>query len=231
MKGYIRYFLWCILIIIGCESKPVTPIAQKDSLIEAAIAIDKALQADSNNQGLWLKRAQIAEQINDTTGAIGFYLEANRIYPTPEAMLSLANLMAERKDDRVLNVAANTSKLFPSKSIEPHIHFIRGVYYSRTNKMQQAVEAFDSCIGKDYRYYEAYMEKGFILYDHKDYAKARTIFATIIPLNPQYADAYFWVAKCNEAMGKKEEAILHYEQALRFDTSIHEAVTALNRLK
>jgi tetratricopeptide (TPR) repeat protein len=231
MRLYFQLISLSILLVLGCNSKPSLPAAQKDSLLDAAVALDKALLTDSNNQGLWLKRAQIAEQIKDTTGAIGFYIEANRIYPTPEAMLSLANLLAERKDDRVLNVATNTLKLFPGKSMEPHIHFIRGVYYSRINKITEAIAAFDSCLGKDYRYYEAYMEKGFILYDSNDYAKAVTIFATIIPLNPQYADAYYWVAKCNEAMGKKEEAILHYEQALRFDTSLHEAVTALNRLK
>jgi tetratricopeptide (TPR) repeat protein len=231
MRVYFQLISLSILLALGCNSKPSLPAAQKDSLAEAVMAIDKALLTDSNNQGLWLKRAQIAEQINDTTGAIGYYIEANRIYPTPEAMLSLANLLAESKDDRVLNVATNTLKLFPAKSIEPHIHFIRGVYYSRMNKIGEAVAAFDSCLRKDYSYYEAYMEKGFILYDHKDFVKAGAIFATIIPLNPQYADAYYWVAKCNEAMGKKEDAILHYEQALRFDTSMHEAVTALNRLK
>lgn len=211
MKGYIVVVLLIYIATIGCDNPRVKINTGKDSLLQAAVRMDKALSTDSNNQGLWVKRAQLAEQIKDTTGAIGFYIEANRVYPTPEAMLSLANLMAERKDPRVLNVTANTSKLFPQKSIEPHVHFIRGVYYSRIGNSNMATAAFDSCIYSDYRYYEAYMEKGFILYDHKNYQQAATIFATIIPLNPQYADAYYWVAKCNEMMGKKEEAILHYE--------------------
>ncbi|MBX9733288.1 MAG: tetratricopeptide repeat protein [Chitinophagaceae bacterium] len=231
MKGYIGIMLVASLGITSCNSPSVKIATEKDSLAQAAMAMDKALLTDSNNQDLWVRRAKLAEQIKDTTGAIGFYIEANRVYPTPEAMLSLANLMAERKDARVLNITANTTKLFPSKSIEPHVHFIRGVYYSRIGNTAIAMAALDSCIRADYRYYEAYMEKGFILYDNKNYQQAATIFATIISLNPQYADAYYWVAKCNEAMGKKEEAILHYEQALRFDTSIKEAAIALQKLK
>ncbi|MBR2647707.1 MAG: tetratricopeptide repeat protein [Sediminibacterium sp.] len=231
MRGYIRVGLLIGIGIASCDSPAKKITTEKDSLVQAAMAMDKALLTDSNNQDLWVKRAKLAEQIKDTTGAIGFYIEANRVYPTPEAMLSLANLMAERKDPRVLNVTANTKILFPQKSIEPHVHFIRGVYYSRIGNRDIALAALDSCIRADYRYYEAYMEKGFILYDRKNYQQAATIFATIIPLNPQYADAYYWVAKCNEAMGKKEEAILHYEQALRFDTSLKEAAIALQKLK
>lgn len=231
MKGYTGIGLLIIMAIMSCNSPAIKVTSEKDSLVQAALAMDKALLTDSNNQDLWVKRAKLAEQIKDTTGAIGFYIEANRVYPTPEAMLSLANLMAERKDERVLIITANTTKLYPSKSIEPHVHFIRGVYYSRIGQAATAIAALDSCIRADYRYYEAYMEKGFILYDRKNYQQAATIFATIIPLNPQYADAYYWVAKCNEAMGKKEEAILHYEQALRFDTSIKEAAIALQKLK
>jgi tetratricopeptide (TPR) repeat protein len=77
----------------------------------------------------------------------------------------------------------------------------------------------------------AYMEKGFIYFDKKDYTHALQIYQLASQVNNTYADAYYWQAKCYEAMQKKNEAIKNNQTSLTLDPSLHEAATALNRLQ
>ena len=50
-------------------------------------------------------------------------------------------------------------------------------------------------------------------------------------INYSNADAYYWTARCYEAIGKKEEALDYYYQAVTFDRNFTEAKEAIKRLK
>ena len=52
-----------------------------------------------------------------------------------------------------------------------------------------------------------------------------------VKVNNTYADAYYWQAKCFEALHKKEEAIKNYQTALALDKELKEAKVALQRLQ
>ena len=78
---------------------------------------------------------------------------------------------------------------------------------------------------------EAYMEKGFIYYDTKNYTEALKVFETATTINNQYADAYYWKAKCNEATGKSEDALLNYKSSLALDKEQKAASAAIIRLE
>ena len=44
-------------------------------------------------------------------------------------------------------------------------------------------------------------------------------------------DGYYWVGRCYEASGKKEQAILYYRQALALDKDFTEAADRIKKLR
>ena len=59
--------------------------------------MDSLISKDSLNYGLWYTNGRIAEDAGDTLQAMQSYDRAIRVYPSADAMLSLANLYAEQK--------------------------------------------------------------------------------------------------------------------------------------
>ena len=215
----------------SARMKLVNALDSLGNFSEALTQVDSLIMNDSLNNGLWYAKGQLQENSKDTTGAIKSYERALKVYPSLDAQLSLANLLAERKDERCLLICKNLQQLGMGREVDAHCAFISGVYFSRTGQTGKALESFDKCINSNYTYMEAYMEKGFIYYDQKNYKSALPIFDKAITVNNMYADAYYWKAKTFEAMGNKDEAILNYQRSLGLDKGLNEARTALSRLQ
>lgn len=198
---------------------------------EALAQTDSLIKRDSLNNGLWFAKAQLLESSKDTAGAINSYERALNIYPSVEAQLSLANLFAETKNPKAMMICNNVQGRGMDRETDASCDFITGVYYARTGNKAQALSYFDKAISNNYTLMEAYMEKGFIYYDDKKYNDALKVFETAITVNNLYADAYYWKAKCNEAMGDKEEALVNYKRSLGLDKQLKEAADAIKRLE
>ena len=198
---------------------------------EALAQTDSLILRDSLNNGLWFARAQLQESSKDTAGAIRSYERALRIYPSVEAQLSLANLFAETKNANALAICDNLLKMGLGRETDASCNFIAGIYYARTGRKKQALDALDRAIANNYTLMEAYLEKGFVYYDDKNFTEALKIFEKATTVNNMYADAYYWIAKCNEALGNKEEALTNYERSLGLDKQLKEAADAIKRLK
>lgn len=188
------------------------------------------LRRDSLNYGLWFRTAQLQENLHDTPGALRSYRYAIRVYPAPDAMLASANLLAEKKDSAALAICRQVNEMRMGREYTAHCNFISGVYYARTGNKQKAMDAFNTCIVNDHNYYEAYMEKGFLFFDDKKFTDALHVFQTLVMVKNSYADGYYWIAKCDEALNNRADAITNYRQALTLDPGIKEAEAALKRL-
>jgi len=198
---------------------------------EAIEQTDSLIARDSLNNGLWFAKAQLLESNKDTGAAVKSYEKALSIYPSVETQLNLANLLAEAKNPKALALCENVSRMSLGRETDASCEFIAGVYYSRTGNTAKALTFFDKAITDNYTLMEAYMEKGFLYYDNRKYAEALKIFETATTVNNLYADAYYWKAKCLEANGNKEEALLNYKRSLGLDKQLKEAAEAVNRLE
>lgn len=196
----------------------------------ALAQMDSLIMRDSLNFGIWFHKAQLSEKAGDTVVALRSYDKAARIYPSPDALLSMANLYAEKKDTKAVILCDQVEQLRLGREYLAHCSFIKGVYYSRTGELVKALTSFDRCIANDYQYMEAYMEKGFIFYDTQQADKAIEIFNQAIEIRPTYADAFYWLGKTHEQKGDQENAIKDYQRSLVIDPSIKEAKDALQRL-
>ena len=198
---------------------------------EAISQTDSLIKRDSLNNGLWFTKARLLEDKKDTAAAILSYTRAVNIYPSAEAQLHLANLFAETKNPKALSISQNVYKLGMGRETDADCNFITGIYYARTGDRKQALEYFDKSMNDNYTLMEAYMEKGFIYYDSKDYTGALKVFEKAITVNNTYADAYYWRAKCNEALGNKVDALLDYQRSLGLDQELKEAAASIKRLE
>jgi tetratricopeptide (TPR) repeat protein len=192
--------------------------------------MDSLIRKDSLNYGLWYRKALLQENTHDTAGALKSYRYAIRIYPSPDAMLGAANLLAEKKDSIALLLCKQVADLGMGREYTAHTSFITGVYYARKGNQQRAMDAFNTCIANDFNYAEAYMEKGFIYYDGKKIPEALKVFQTLAMVKNTYPDAYYWVGKCYEALGNPADAKTNYQRALALDPKLNDASVALKRL-
>ena len=145
-------------------------------------------------------------------------------------MLAAANLLAEKKDSTSLLICKEVAGFRMGREYTAHCHFISGVYYARTGQPQKAMIAFNNSINNNFNYTEAYMEKGFLYYDDKKLKEALLVFKTLVTVKNTYADGYYWIAKCEEALNNKTEAINNYQKSLALNPKLNESVIALKRL-
>lgn len=201
-------------------------------LYEKAIDhLDTLLMKDSLNNELWQRKGMLHEYNKDTIEAIRSYENAVKLYPSVSNQLYLANILAETRNPQALRICANIVSMSMGKETDANCNFIAGIFFARTGKTKKALQLFDLAINDNYTLMEAYMEKGFIYFDSKNYLQALKIFETATTVNNQYADAYYWKAKCNEASGKIEDALLNYKRSLALDKEQKAAAEAIIRLE
>lgn len=204
-----------------------------DSLGQPLLALkqlDSLITKDSLNYGLWYRRGEIAENVADTTIAIQSFEKAIAIYSSPEALLSLANLYAESKNPRSLFICDQVRDMRLGRETEANCNFIAGIYYVRTGNKEKAVQLLNVSIAQNYTHMEAYIEKGLIYFDVKDYTEALKVFNFAASVNNLYADAYYYQARCYEMMNKKDSAAIKFQQALGLDHTLQAAKDGLQRL-
>ena len=116
------------------------------------------------------------------------------------------------------------------RETDANCRFIAAIYFARIGNSEKAIEGFDKAIADNYTLTDAYLEKGFIYYDKKEYNGALKIFQTARKVSSTNADVYYWIAKCNEAMGNKEEALINYQRASGLDRNLKEAKAGVERM-
>ena len=189
--------------------------------------------ADSANTKTYynylFKRSELLMLAGDTTDAI----KTLELFVIPgeltEAGLRLVDLYAETKNPKAISICDVMNKN-DTGGHDPNPDYLKGVYYYNINELDKALVQFNSCIRKDYTFMDAYMEKGRILYKQKKYRDAIAVYDLVLTVSNSFADAFFWKAKCQEALGQKQEAKLNYQRAYGLDKTLTEAKDAANRI-
>ena len=197
---------------------------------EALIQMDSLVKKDNLNYGLLYAQGEIAQDAGDTMLALKSYARAAGVYESPDVLLALANLYAEMKNERAILLCSRVKALGLGRDMDANCAFITGVYYARIHKGDEAVKYFDECIANNYTYMEAYIEKGLVYFDAKQYDKALAVFQLASTVNNLYADAYYYLARCYEMMNKKDSAALRFKQSLQLDPTMDEAREHLKQL-
>ncbi|MGN6617036.1 MAG: tetratricopeptide repeat protein [Ilyomonas sp.] len=215
----------------GLRFKLATSLDSIGSYKEALGQMDSLIKNDSLNYGFWFAKAQIFEHAKDTAQAIQDYGRAIKIYPSPQALLSVANLYAEQKNERSILICNQVRNMGLGRETDAGCDFIAGVYNARTGNKQQAIKLFDRCIANDYTYMPAYIEKGLVYFDGKQYREALNVFQFASTVDHLYADAYYYMARCYEMINIKDSAVLRFKQAISLDKTLTQAYEGLKRVQ
>ena len=213
----------------GLRLKLASALDSISAYSSALLQMDTLLKKDSANFGLWYANGEIAEDAKDTTRAMMSYTKAIGIYPSPDAMLSLANLYAEQKNKKALDICRQVQQMSLGRDYDAHCAFITGVYFARTHNKEKALSAFDNCIANDYTYMDAYIEKGLVYFDDKQFRDALNVFEMAATVNALDSNPYYWQGRCYEMMNLRDSAILRLKQSLHLqeDSATHAALKRL----
>jgi tetratricopeptide (TPR) repeat protein len=197
---------------------------------EALSQYDNMLQSDSTNFEAWYEKGLLLVQMGDTAAAIDVLTRSYALQPLSMNGIALANLYAETKNPMAVTIADEIiRKDSLSEILDPL--FVKGIYYANTGQYALALEQFDECIRIDWKFADAYIEKGIILYEQNNIDEALLTFKMANTVSSTNADGYYWQGRCYEAAGKKEEAMDNYVRAYSLDRSFVEAKVAIDRLK
>jgi len=149
-----------------------------------------------------------------------------------ELNYELASRYAESKNIKVITLCDSLLKQdTDSTNMHAEPAYFKGVYYANINEKEKALVQFNQAIQRNYYYLNAYIEKGRILLEQKKTPEALKTFNLALTISPKFPDAYYWIGKCQETLGQKEEAKLNYLRAYSLDPTFSEAKEAADKLK
>lgn len=197
---------------------------------EALELYQTMLQKDSTDFETWYEKGLLMEKMMDTPSAVDALRKAYALKPLHTYGLELAHLYAESSNAECLQICDEILAQDPlHELVDPF--FIKGIYYSNGGKYNQAIIQYDSCIRRDWKYTDAYIEKGIAFFKQKNYDEALNTFRMASTVSNTDPDAYFWMGRCYETLKKTDEAIVQYERALGLEKNFKEAREALQRLQ
>lgn len=197
---------------------------------EAMAICDEILSQKPDLADVIKLKADLLDKENQTAAATRLWEQAYQLAPFDvELNYILALRYAEAKNPRVLSLCDSLIKAdTEGRHAEPY--YYKGIYYANISDKVKALSSFDEAIKHDFYFLDGYIEKGSLLYEMKKYEEAIAVFNLSLTISPSFADAYYWIAKCQEAMGKKEEAKVNYLRAFELDKTMKEAREAADSL-
>ena len=108
--------------------------------------------------------------------------------------------------------------------------FIKGIYFANTKQYPKAIVQFDSCIQRDWKTTDAYLEKGRAYFHMKNINAAMQTFNMAITVTNTDPDAYYWLGRCYEVQHQKMDAINNYRKAISLDKDFTEARQRIENL-
>jgi tetratricopeptide (TPR) repeat protein len=191
---------------------------------------DEWAQKDSMNFEVWYEKGVLMAQLADTPAAIQALEKSYRVQPINYNGLALASLYAATLNPKVLTLCDELIRKDTSGIIND-VLYLKGSYYSDSKQYDRAMQMFNECISRDWKFSDAYIEKGIILHDLKKSDSALKEFTMAATVANTNADAWYWMARIYEEQGKKEQALVNYKRALALDKKFEEARAGIRRIE
>ncbi len=205
-------------------------LATQGKADEALNMCNAILAIDSSQLNMLLLKADLLEKKGISEESLVTLEKAYKLKPQdPELSHSLAFKYAQSRNPKTIAFCDSLIIRDPTGNhAEPY--YFKAVYYSNSNDKAKALSFYDQAIQHDYNFLDAHMEKGQLLFDQKKTKDALKVFTLVTTISPTFADGYYWVGKCQESLGQKDEARLNYQRAYGLDKTLTEAKDAADRI-
>jgi tetratricopeptide (TPR) repeat protein len=209
----------------------VRSLNEENKTEEALQLANQILLSNPDQVDLLKIKAELLEKNGNPADAISVLERAYNLTPYDiDLNYNLAYKYGEYKNAKVIALCDSLIKI-DTLGLHAEPYYYKGIYFSNINDKAKALSLFDQAIQHDYYYLNAYIEKGKVLFNQKKISDALKTFQLANTISPKFPDAWFWLAKCQEAMGQKEEALLNYQRAFALDNGFTEAKEAADKLK
>ncbi|MEI9942939.1 MAG: tetratricopeptide repeat protein [Chitinophagaceae bacterium] len=198
---------------------------------EALNACNTILEQQPDQVNTLMLKAELLQKKNDSAGSLAALEKAYQLAPgNLEVSYKLAYQYAENKNAKVIPLA---DSLIAKDSLKLHgePYYIKGLYFSNIDDKTKALQLLNETTKRDYNYLNAYIEKSKILIGQKKINEALKTLQLANTISPAFPDAYYWIGKCQEELGQKEDAKLSYEKAYGLDKTFIEAKEAADNIK
>jgi Tetratricopeptide repeat. len=192
--------------------------------------LDEWVQQDSLNFEAWYEKGLMLVKMGDTTAAIQDLEQSWALQPIHYNGLALASVYAATHNARALEICDQLLAKDTTAATND-VLYLKGRYYSDIKEYDKARALFNECIRRDWKFADAYIEKGIMLYEQKKIDSAIDVFAMAVSVANRNPDAYYWLGRGYEAQGNREEALLNYQRAAAIDENFEEAIEGIRRLK
>ncbi|RYD55808.1 MAG: tetratricopeptide repeat protein [Sphingobacteriales bacterium] len=190
--------------------------------------INVVLRQDVYNAEGYFLKGMIYKDLKDTTKALSSFLTATEVDPEyREAILQLALLHGYKNDPIAFQYY---DKAFKMDTTDVFPIYAKGVYMQDRKQYEKAKEFYKEAILRDQQYANAYFNMGYILMQQDSFEKARRQYDLLTKIEIGDFEAYYNRGLCSEMMGKKEDAMADYRQALVFNPDYETAKEGLKRL-
>ena len=205
-------------------------LAAQNKIEEALKICNDLLQKNPEQVDMLKIKAELLNKKGNTTEAISILEKAYRLTPYDiDLNYDLAYKYGENKNSKVIALCDSLIKI-DTLGLHAEPYYYKGIYFSNINDNARALTLFGLAIQHNYSYLNAHIEKGRVLYEQKKFNDALKSFQLANTISPKFPDAYFWIAKCQEAIGQKQEAKLNYQRAYALDNSFTEAKEAADKI-
>jgi tetratricopeptide (TPR) repeat protein len=192
---------------------------------------DAILQQNPEQVDVIKMKAKLLDKKGNKDESIAILEKAYHLTPFDvDLNYILALKYAESKNAKVITLC---DSLIKKDSLHLHAepYYYKGIYYSNINDKAKALALFDETLQHDYLFLDAYIEKGAIFYEQKKYNEALKLFQLLNTISNTFPDAYYWIGKCQQALGQREEALVNYQRAYGLDKTFKEAKDSADKLK
>lgn len=197
---------------------------------EALAEYDKMIERDSLNFMAWYEKGLLLTLLKDTAAALQSFQRSYDIQPVNYVGLAIASIYSDQKDPRLIAICDDVLMRDSTGQMVDAL-LLKGIYYSDMKQYKAALEIFEECIRRDWKFTEAHIEKGILWFDQHEYIKALDAFKVGATVSNTNGDTYYWMGRCFEALNDKEQAKENYERALSLNRDLIEAEYGLDRLK
>ncbi|WP_343672984.1 tetratricopeptide repeat protein [Chitinophaga sp.] len=185
----------------------------------------------ANHDKAYYLKAKIAEENKDTTLAIQHLktaIDQAGLQSDYDAVMELGDLLAQRHAPASLQYYQLAARM---DSTNDDATYAIGKFYEQESKLAAAITAFKNAINIDPEDGDNYFALGKIYFRQQEWQPAYNYFNMACKSGPTDGEAYYYRGRCNEKLGRKQQAIDDYSKAVTFKKDFTEAKEALANIQ
>lgn len=197
------------------------------------LALDNANRAQRylpSSYEIYLLKGQIYSNLGDTTRSLSnFNYSIQKRKDVPETYQYIAAIYENQRDFTTAMNFVRTGLSFNPK--DAMLHFRKGSIYEKINLKDSAKVLYQMAVDLDPGLYWAEYKLGLWYMDVGNYSSAEPYFQKVVKYTNSIPKAEYYLGLCYWYTGKYEYAHKLLEKVALQDTSNHEAINNLNKIK